>query len=209
MCICWCCFLCCGASSEGPGVFYWLSVLCRCCVEAARYSCIPVFGLFKLLFDGFQSLLKFFAVFLDTIVYGNANGSCGSCFLGMEDDCVSSADCSVRWRAAIFVRCASTMIEFWTVMYSFCASTKHLMIAVCSFWRTVEWELEVREGMEGDGGPGGWSAVVLCCEYGDCVVMSTCVVGDGMEDGSGVVCCRGVWVVIHRWIGVCCGWFVT
>ena len=59
---------------------------------------------------------------------------------------VSSADCSVRWRAAIFVRCASTMIEFWTAMYSFCASTKHLMIAVCSFWRTVEWELEVREG---------------------------------------------------------------
>ena len=31
-------------------------------------------------------------------------------------------------------------------MYSFCASMKHLRIAVCSFWRTVVRELDMKVG---------------------------------------------------------------
>ncbi len=59
---------------------------------------------------------------------------------------MASSVCSLRWRAAIRVRCASTRMEFCTEMYSVCASTKHLITAVCSFWRTVVWELEMRVG---------------------------------------------------------------
>ena len=59
---------------------------------------------------------------------------------------VASAVCSLRWWAAIRVRCASTRMEFCTEMYSVCASTKHLITAVCRFWRTVVWELEMQVG---------------------------------------------------------------
>ena len=63
---------------------------------------------------------------------------------------VASAVCSLHWWAAILVSFASNRasnrMEFCTVIYSVCASMKHLMSAVCSFWRTVVWELEMRVG---------------------------------------------------------------
>ena len=82
---------------------------------------------------------------------------------------VASAVCSVRWWAATRVRCVSTRMEFCIAMYSACASTKHVNVAVCSFCSfcsMVVWELEIRVGwkvMEGreDGVP---SSIVVSVE---------------------------------------------
>ena len=51
-------------------------------------------------------------------------------------------------------------------MYSACASTKHLITAVCSFWRTVVWELEIRVGWKVTEGleDGVLSSIVVSVE---------------------------------------------